>query len=363
MAFVPSPLPPEPALALDSELQGLFASAAHLLGQLDAAGALLPDPGVLLYAYVRREAVLSSQIEGTASSLADLLLFELDEAPGVPVADTREVSRHVAALEHGFELLRGGLPTSTRMLREMHRELFADHGSSASPGEFRRVQNWIGGRTPEAAAFVPPPHTEIERCLADLERFIHDEGPTPPLLRAALAHVQFETIHPFLDGNGRIGRLLISLMLAESGVLRSPLLYLSLYFRQHRSEYYARLNAVRIAGDWEGWLRYFLRAVQFAAQDALQLATRLREIDAADRLRVEALGRRSAGALRVLEALRARPMLNVASAAQRSGLSYPGARAALAALADLGVVQEISGKRRGKVFTHAAFLRELTAGT
>ena len=363
-AFVPAPLPPSPALVLGAELQALLASSSHMLGQLDLTAVQLPEPGILLYAYVRREAVLSSQIEGTESSLADLLLFELDEAPGVPIDDAREVSRHVAALEHGFELLRGGLPVSARLLREMHRVLFADsRGSAASPGEFRRVQNWIGGRTPDAATFVPPPHTEIERCLADLERFIHEDTSTPPLVRAALAHVQFETIHPFLDGNGRIGRLLISLMLAESNLLRSPLLYLSLFFRQQRVEYYARLNAVRVDGDWEGWLRFFLRGVEFAAGDALRLAAQLREIDSADRLKVATLGRRSRAALRVLETLRTRPMLNISSAADRSELSYPGARDALAALAELGIVQEISGKRRGKIFAYGAFLRELTAGT
>ena len=362
-AFVPYPLPPIPPLTLDAELNELAESAAHAVGQLDAASAFLPEPDLFLYSYVRREAVLSSQIEGTASSLADLLLFEIDELPGVPIEDTREVSRHVAALDHGLQLLRGGLPVSTRLLREMHRVLMDDpRHSSAAPGELRRVQNWIGGRHPAEARFVPPPHTEVERCLSELETFIHDTAAMPALLRAALAHVQFETIHPFHDGNGRVGRLLIALMLAESGLLREPLLYVSLYFRKHRSEYYSLLDGVRRTGDWEAWLRFFLRAVEFAATDALNTARTLRAIGEADRARVAGLGGRARAALLVFDALRLRPMLTIPLAASRSGLSFPGARDALTRLAELGIVRELTGKRRGKIYAYSAVVELLSGG-
>jgi Fic family protein len=361
-AFVPHPLPPTPPLALTPELNELIESATHAIGQLDAAAEFLPEPDLFLYSYVRREAVLSSQIEGTASSLADLLLFEIDELPGVPIDDTREVSRHVAALDHGLQLLRGGLPVSTRLLREIHRVLMDDPlHSSAAPGELRRVQNWIGGRHPADARFVPPPHTEVERCLSELETFIHDTAAMPALLRAALAHVQFETIHPFHDGNGRVGRILIALMLAESGLLREPLLYVSLYFRQNRNEYYALLDGVRRTGDWEAWLRFFLHAVEFAATDALHTARRLRALCDADRLRIAELGGRARGARMVFDALRTRPILTIPLAASRSGLSFPGARDALTRLAELGIVSELTGKRRGKIYAYTAMLSALNA--
>ena len=252
-AFVPVPLPPVPPLRLDAPLLQALEAATLALGRLDAISDLLPDEDLLLYAYVRKEAALSSQIEGTQSSLSDLLLFESKETPGVPLDDVTEVSNYVAALEHGLHRLGEDLPLSNRLIREIHSVLLSEgRGSDRLPGEFRRSQNWIGGTRPGNAAFVPPPHTALPDCMGAFERFLHaEEDGLPVLIRAALAHVQFETIHPFLDGNGRIGRLLITLLLSERRILRQPLLYLSLYFKQHRGDYYDLLNQVRRTGDWE----------------------------------------------------------------------------------------------------------------
>src|SRR5947207_10219099 len=267
-AFVPAPLPPRPGIDWTPTLRGKFDQALHALGQLDGVASLLPDASLLLYSFVRKEAVLSSMIEGTKSSLADLMLFELDRQPGVPIEDARiedarEVSRYVAALDHGLARLRGGFPLSLRLLREVHGVLLGrGRGSHRAAGEFRRTQNWIGGTRPGNAAFVPPPAPALPKCLSDLERFLHDDPEaTSPLVKAALAHVQFEEIHPFLDGNGRVGRLLIAFMLHHGGVLSKPLLYLSLYFKQHRPEYYRLLDLVRTEGDWEAWLDFFLEGV------------------------------------------------------------------------------------------------------
>ena len=276
-AFVPHPLPPNPPLDLSNGRQRLLERATLALGRLDSITLLLPDPNLFLYAYVRREAVLSSQIEGTQSSLADLLLFELEEAPGVPFDDVVEVSNYVAALEHGMKRLREGFPLSNRLIREMHATLLSrGRGDEKSPGEFRRTQNWIGGTRPGNAHFVPPPPSHVEDGMAALERFIHDAGtPYPALVKAALAHVQFETIHPFLDGNGRIGRLLIAFILHHGGVLSKPLLYLSLYLKQHQAEYYRLLDLVRAEGGWEAWLDFFLEGVENTASNAVQTAQRL----------------------------------------------------------------------------------------
>jgi Fic family protein len=362
-AFVPHPLPPEPPLAMEAARQVLLERAWLACGRLDAITALLPDPDLFLYAYVRREAVLSSQIEGTQSSLSDLLLFELDAAPGVPFDDVVEVSNYVAALEHGLARLREGFPLCNRLLREVHAKLLAHgRGADKQPGEFRHSQNWIGGTRPGNAAFVPPPPAEVEPCMAALERFLHAPDAPGALVKAALAHVQFETIHPFLDGNGRVGRLLIALILHHDGVLRQPLLYLSLYFKQHRAEYYRLLDTVRQTGDWEAWLDFFLEGVHQTARGAVDTAHRLLALFEQDADRIQTLGRAAANALRVFDTLRRQPLASIDALAQRTGLSFVTAARAIDALQRLGIVQEITGKKRERVFAYRAYMDILNEG-
>jgi Fic family protein len=365
-AFVPHPLPPKPAIDLSGPRQQLLEQAGVAVGRLDSVVTLLPDPQLFLYAYVRREAVLSSQIEGTQSSLNDLLMFELDEAPGVPFDDVQEVSNYIAALEHGMMRLRDGFPLCSRLLREMHAKLMAGgRGSDKMPGEFRRSQNWIGGTRPGNARFVPPPPQEVEACMSALETFLHaDADGLPTLLRAALAHVQFETIHPFLDGNGRLGRLLIALLLRHGRLLSEPLLYLSLYFKQHRTLYYELLDRVRTHGDWEAWTDFFLEGVRDTAASAVQTARRLGALFANDIQRVQQDGSSAAtaSALRALAALRQRPLTNLKHLATNSGQSFPTASKAVQTLARLGVVQERSGQRRNRIFAYTAYLDVLNEG-
>jgi len=363
-AFVPAPLPPLPPLELAGGLARRHEQTLVACGRLDAISALLPDPDLFLYAYVRREALLSSQIEGTQSSLSDLLLFELDEAPGVPFDDVVEVSSYVTALEHGLARLRAGFPLSNRLLREMHEKLLSrGRGVDQQPGHFRTSQNWIGGTRPGNAGFVPPPPQEIEPCMAALELFLHDANlPYSTLTRAALAHVQFETIHPFLDGNGRTGRLLIALVLHHEGVLRQPLLYLSLYLKQHRTEYYRLLDVVREDGDWEAWIDFFLEGVQTTAAGAVDTAHRLLGLFRADAERVQSLGRSAANALRVFEAFRRRPLATLPVLAGQVGISYPTAARAVAALERLGIVREITGRRRERVFAYDRYVAVLNEG-
>ena len=297
-AFVPFPLPPDPPLDLTGNRQRLLERATLALGRLDSVSTLLPDPQLFLYAYVRREAVLSSQIEGTQSSLSDLLLFELEEAPGTPIDDVVEVSNYIRALEHGMTRLREGFPLCNRLLREMHAHLMSrGRGSDKEPGEFRRTQNWIGGTRPGNARFVPAPPHEVEASMAALEGFLHEDASgMPVLLKAALAHVQFETIHPFLDGNGRLGRLLIALLLHHGGLLGQPLLYLSLYLKQHRAVYYDLLDRVRTEGDWEAWVDFFLEGVEATALGAVDTARRLVALFDEDTRRIQQSGRSAANA-------------------------------------------------------------------
>ena len=366
-AFVPMPLPPEPPLAIEGTLQQALERALLALGRLDSISMLLPDPDLFIYSYVRKEAVLSSQIEGTQSSLSDLLLFELEQAPGVPQDDLDlvEVSNYVAALDHGIARLRGDFPLSNRLIREIHGVLLArGRGSDKEPGEFRRSQNWIGGTRPSNAAFVPPPHTAVSDCMSGLERFLHaDDDGLPLLVRAGLAHVQFETIHPFLDGNGRVGRLLITFLLHHGGVLREPLLYLSLYFKQHRSTYYDLLDRVRREGDWEAWLAFFLEGVSQVSTDAVATVERLERMFRADRAAIEATGRRASTALRVHEVFKARPVQSLASAAESAGLSFSGVSSAVRLLVDLGIARELTGRRRNRLFAYDRYLAELLEGT
>ena len=363
-AFVPAPLPPEPPLDLARpELIALKERADQALGRLDGITLLLPDPEIFLYQYVRKEALLSSQIEGTQSSLSDLLLFELDEAPGVPLDDVEEVSNYVAALNHGLRRMReDGFPLSLRLLREMHEKLLhGGRGAHKTPGEFRRSQNWIGGRSPATASFVPPPPEHLTQCLGEFETFLH-EGDVPTVIRTALAHVQFETIHPFLDGNGRLGRLLIALMLCGDGVLREPSLYLSLYFKTHRARYYALLDAVRTQGDWEGWLAFFLDGIAETAQQAVDTAQRLLQLLAVDRARIAGLGRRAGTVGQVFEQMARRVVLTVPQVAPTLPMSAPTIRAAIDALVELEIVNELTGQRRNRVFAYQAYLAILSEG-
>jgi len=332
-------------------------------GRLDALASHLPDASLLLYSYVRKEAVLSSQIEGTQSSLADLLLYEIDEQPGVPVEDTREVSRCVAALEHGLEKLRGGLPLSTRLLAGMHKVLLSHPGGRAkTPGQVRRSQVWIGGTRPGNASFVPPPANALADCLGPFERFLNDEPDmTPPLLKAALAHVQFETIHPFLDGNGRLGRLLIVLQLVADGVLRMPMLYPSLFFKRHRALYYELLNDVRLHGEWERWLDFFAEGIQTSATEAVTTANELLALLHADRARIADLGRAASSALAVHLALQRQPITTADALVKITGRTAATINRSLAHLQALGVVAELTHRKRGRVFSYRQYIEKLGA--
>lgn len=364
-AFVPHTLPPTPTLEWTAGLRESLDQALVSLGRLDALSTLLPDPTQFIYSYVRKEAVLSSQIEGTQSSLSDLLLFELDAAPGAPLDDVAEVSSYVAALEHGLARLREGFPLSNRLLREIHGILLArGRGAEKQPGEFRRSQNWIGGTRPGNATFVPPPPDRVAGCMAALERFLHDQPErTSPLVKAALAHAQFETIHPFLDGNGRLGRLLITLLLCSEGLLREPLLYLSLHFKQNRGRYYELLQRVRQDGDWEAWLGFFAEAVRGTATGAVETASTLVGLFRADRERIGSLGRGASSALRVHHELQRRPLISVPALCHASGLTPPTVAKALASLEGFGVVREVTGRRRNRVFAYDRYLAILAEGT
>ena len=364
-AFVPRPLPPVPRIELHGILNPVLERALLALGRLDSISRLLPGKDLFLYTYVRKEAVLSSQIEGTQSSLSDLLLFELDQVPGVPRDDVQEVSNYVAALNHGIRRLRGDFPLSSRLIREIHEKLLTKgRGSDKEPGQFRRSQNWIGGTRPGRAVFVPPPHTAVAECMSDLEKFIHTQGHAiPVVIQAGLVHAQFETIHPFLDGNGRVGRLLITLQLCSAGVLNDPLLYLSLFFKQHRSEYYRLLDVVRKEGNWEDWLHFFLLGIAETSEAAVSTARRLVDLFDKDQIRIQKMGRQAGSLLRVHDALKQRPLCTVAEASRRADLSFPTASSALESLVVSGIVRELTGKKRNRVFVYDKFLAVLNEGT
>ena len=357
-AFVPAPLPPEPPLDLNGPLGDLLDAASVALGRLDGLSLLLPEPRLFLYTYVRKEAVLSSQIEGTQSSLSDLLQHELENTPAALEEDVTEVSRYVAAMELGLGRLKEGVPLSLRLLREIHSCLLSHgRGSSKEPGEFRRTQNWIGGSRPGNAAFVPPPPDALWETMGALEKFLHDDPvKTRPLVKAALAHVQFETIHPFLDGNGRLGRLLITLLLCAEGILSQPLLYLSLHFKEHRSEYYRLLQEVRQTGDWEAWLEFFLQGVVRTAESATQTARRLLELFQRDR---ELLQGESGTVLRLHAHLQQKPVLSVSVAAKELGVTSPTATKALRTLEQKRIVSEITGGEYRRLYAYSRYLETL----
>jgi len=362
-AFIPVALPPVPPVDLLA-VDELRTKANFALGSLNAITRFLPDKHLFLYSYIRKEAVLSSQIEGTQSTLEDLLLYENKSAPGVPIDDVTEVSSYVAALEYGVAQLRGGLPISGRLIKGMHRVLLSSgRGSSKSPGEFRRAPVWLGGSRPSNARFVPPPHKEINRLMADLERFINDiPVKTPTLIKAALTHVQFETIHPFSDGNGRIGRLLISLILAAENVLDEPLLYLSLYFKAHRQTYYDLLQQVRTEGDWESWIAFFLRGVAEVADGASRTAHQLLTLFDADRTSLESEGRHAGTLVRVHDLLKHEVVVSPAKVTGRLSVALPTAITALTKLQDLGIIRETTGKQRNRSYVYSKYLDILNEG-
>lgn len=365
-AFLPFPLPPRnPPLTIDGRLAERLRAAEQALARLDLAGEMVPSVDWFLYGFVRKEAVITSQIEGTQATLVDLLAFEADaEAP--PGADVEEICNYLDALAFArAELGKArGLPLSMRLLNGAHRRLMRGaRGGGKRPGEIRRSQNWIGGSRPGNAAFVPPPPQALPELLSALEAYVHAGDALPPLVRTGLVHVQFESLHPYLDGNGRIGRLLISLLLEHWRLLRAPLLYLSLFFKRHREEYYRRLNAVRTDGDWEGWTDFFLDGVATIADEAVASARDLFALVTADRARVLAQDTTSITAARLFELLPRRPIVTVASAMALIGASKPTATRAVETLVEAGVLVETTGRRRDRSFAYQAYIDRLRAGT
>ena len=362
-AYVPPPLPPVPTIDVLALLDRL-SLAERALGRLDGITMLLPRQELFLYMYVRKEAVLSSQIEGTQSTLSDLLRFETEAQAGQPIDDIREVSNYVDAMMYGLDRLQE-LPLSLRLIREMHARLLqSGRGGTKDPGEFRRSQNWIGGTRPGNALYVPPPVTELDDCLGAFEHFMHeDQSRLPALIKAGLLHVQFESIHPFLDGNGRIGRLLVTLYLCVNGVLQKPLLYLSLFLKTHRADYYRLLQEVREHGHWEAWLDFFLAGVAETANQAFDAATRIVDLFKEDRERITAESDRAGSSLRIHELFQQHPFLSANQLVEHTGLSAPTVNAALADLERFGILGEITGRKRGRVFSYRAYLTILSEGT
>jgi Fic family protein len=364
--FHPKPLPPDPQLQISPDIQQLLDRANQALGRLDGITLLLPDPDLFFYSYIRKEAVLSSQIEGTQSTLSDLLLYEHDEASAVP-ADARETSNYIAAMDHGISRLRGGFPLSLRLFREIHARLLeSGPGARQAPGEFRTSQNWIGGTRPGNARYVPPPTSEVMPAMGALEKFLHNDPiRTPVLVKAALAHAQFETIHPFLDGNGRVGRLLITLLPCseEEQVMSQPLLYLSLYLKRNRDQYYDHLQRVRTHGEWESWLRFFLNGVTEVARTATETTRRLLALISGDRQAIHALGRASASALRLHDLMVKKVMFRIPDAARELALSEVTVASTAAHLQRIGIAREVTGRTRNKLFQYTNYLAVLEEGT
>lgn len=359
-AFIPAPLPPDPPLDLSGPLRERLSEADYALGRLDGAVLTLPNPDLFVFMYVRKEAVLSSQIEGTQSSLQNLLAAEAQLFDPDTPRDVNEVANYVRAMNHGLARL-ADLPVSVRLIREIHAELMQGvRGGRLTPGELRTSQNWIGpgGCTLADATFVPPPPHEVPGALSDLERFLHDGAGLPPLIQVGRAHAQFETIHPFLDGNGRVGRLLITFLLTEKRLLSKPVLYLSHYFKQHRSEYYERLQAVRDAGDWEGWLGFFLEGVVSVSREAARTAAAILRMREEFRARItERLGRAAANGQRVMDRLFDHPIVNVATVREWLDLTPAGANQIVSRLEGIGLLREITGYARNRRFVFEPYLR------
>ena len=363
-AFIPPPLPPVPKIELDG-LYHHLERASQSLGRLNSMTKLLPDVRFLLYLYVRKEALVSSQIEGTQSSFTDLLLFENKAAPNVAVEDVEEVSNHVAAMQHGLLRLAGGFPLSLRLIREIHAILLrGGRGANKTPGEFRRTQNWIGGSRPGNASFVPPPPHRLMECLDSFERFLHDEKhKLPVLVEAGLVHVQFESIHPFLDGNGRLGRLLITLLLCSKGSLTEPLLYPSLHLKTNRNQYYDLLQRVRTEGAWEDWLSFFLVGVADVAEEAAETAELTLKLFKKDKDKIQKLGRAAPSALRLHEFMQKQPYVRIRTAAKALGLTIPTVTSALNHLEELAIAKEVSGRSRDRLFAYSRYVNMVSKGT
>ncbi len=363
-AFIPIALPPRPPVAWTPELRIRYDNALLALGRLDCIATFLSDNTLLLPMYVRKEAVLSSRIEGIHVSLSDVLLFELDMKPEGRKDEIREVSNHVSALNYGLQKIHEGFPISIRLLKELHYILFAKGaGSRNTPGEFRRAQNWIGGTRPDNAVFVPPPPHKVMECMGKLEFFLNDQPePTSALIKAALSHVQFETIHPFTDGNGRIGRLLITLLLCNQAMPGLPLLYLSMYFNSHRRQYYKLLDNVRETGDWEAWLDFFIEAVIVTATHAEDTARRLLEMEKRDRERINSMGRAAVSILRIHQALLERPVTAAKWLTENTGITPATVNKCLGHLERMGIVKEITERRRNRVFKYTGYMEIMNQG-
>lgn len=364
-AFVPFDLPPSrPALVISDQLADRLRTAEQALLRLDLAGEMVPSLDWFIYAFVRKEAVITSQIEGTQASLVDLLAFEAGEE--APSPDLEEVTNYLKALTYARDQMGSarGLPLSIRLLNEAHKRLMTGvRGANKQPGAIRTSQNWIGGSRPGNAVYVPPPPEKLPELLSAFEKYVHVDDPTPALIRVGLLHVQFETIHPYLDGNGRIGRLLIGLLLEHWGLLKAPLLYISLFFKRHRAEYYRRLNAVRLEGDWEGWIDFFLDGVATIADEAIESARTLFTLVNGDRAGLLESGGASISAIRLFEALPRHPIVTVASSMKLINITKPTAIKAIETLTEAGILAETTGRKRDRSFAYAAYMTNLRVGT
>lgn len=363
-AFIPPFLPPSPSIDLNAVYPQLE-KATQALAELNSVAKIIPNISLFVYMYVRKEALLSSQIEGTQSSFSDLMLFEHDLKPSVSIDDVEEVSNYVQAINYGLKRLKEGFPLSLRLFREIHAVLLkGTRGAYKYPGEFRKTQNWIGGTKPSNALFVPPPPEYLNELLGNLEQFLYeDESKLPVLIKAGIFHVQFETIHPFLDGNGRLGRLLIILFFCERDILREPILYVSLYLKQHRQLYYNLLQEVRLHGKWETWLEFFLDGIALSAQQAVATVHAINKLFDSDMQKIQTLGRVQPSCLQVFEYMKKLPQVSVPLLVKDLQLSAPTVRSAIKQLEELGIFKEISKKKRDKVYIYKKYLDLLEEGS